>query len=127
MRNRFVATGLLIPALCLIVLTACAQLGAGPGGSPTLNRILSKQELRVGTAGNMPPLNMTTRDGNVIGLISNRLTGQCRITSSPENCPRRISRLISSAHFGSNDKSASPLALSSSKPSQGSSGVSPQS
>jgi polar amino acid transport system substrate-binding protein len=71
MKNRFVAVGLLIPALCLSILTACAQLGMGGGrtsGSPTLNRIISKGELRVGTAGNMPPLNMTTRDGKVIGL-----------------------------------------------------------
>jgi polar amino acid transport system substrate-binding protein len=36
--------------------------------SPTLERILSRGELIVGTAASMPPLNMTTKTGKVIGL-----------------------------------------------------------
>jgi polar amino acid transport system substrate-binding protein len=36
--------------------------------SPVLERILAKKELVVGTAASMPPLNMTTKDGQVIGL-----------------------------------------------------------
>ncbi len=35
---------------------------------PVLDRILTSGEIRVGTAGSMPPLNMTTKDGEVIGL-----------------------------------------------------------
>jgi len=37
-------------------------------GSPVLDGIVSKGELVVGTAGNMPPLNMTTKGGEVIGF-----------------------------------------------------------
>jgi polar amino acid transport system substrate-binding protein len=36
--------------------------------SPVLDRILLKGELRVATAGSMPPLNMTTKTGEIIGL-----------------------------------------------------------
>jgi polar amino acid transport system substrate-binding protein len=42
--------------------------GNNPGGSPVLNRILTKKELVVGTAASMPPLNMKTKDGQIIGL-----------------------------------------------------------
>ncbi len=53
----------------LTLLAGCAQLGSGAlAGSPTLDRILSRGELVVGTAANMPPLNMTTRAGEVIGM-----------------------------------------------------------
>jgi len=45
-------------------------LGAGESTkvSPVLDRIMAKKELKVGTAASMPPLNMTTKDGEVIGL-----------------------------------------------------------
>jgi len=46
-------------ALLSIGLSACATTG--------LQRIAQQGELVVGTAANMPPLNMTTRDGNIIG------------------------------------------------------------
>jgi len=36
--------------------------------TPVLERIMKKGELVVGTAGSMPPLNMTTKDGKIIGL-----------------------------------------------------------
>jgi polar amino acid transport system substrate-binding protein len=36
--------------------------------SPVVDRIVAKKELIVGTAASMPPLNMTTKDGEVIGL-----------------------------------------------------------
>ena len=36
--------------------------------SPVLDRIVAKKELVVGTAGSMPPLNMTTKDGQIIGI-----------------------------------------------------------
>ena len=36
--------------------------------SPVLDRILAKKELVVGTAASMPPLNMTTKDGQIVGL-----------------------------------------------------------
>jgi polar amino acid transport system substrate-binding protein len=50
------------------VLGGCATAAHGPSSSPVLNRIQEKGELVVGTAGSMPPFNMTTKTGEVIGL-----------------------------------------------------------
>ena len=36
--------------------------------SPVLDRIMLKKELIVGTAASMPPLNLTTKDGQIIGM-----------------------------------------------------------
>jgi polar amino acid transport system substrate-binding protein len=36
--------------------------------SPVVDRIVAKKELVVGTAASMPPLNMTTKDGQIIGM-----------------------------------------------------------
>jgi len=36
--------------------------------SPVIDRILSKKELVVGTAASMPPLNMMTKDGKIVGI-----------------------------------------------------------
>lgn len=57
-----------LAALALLALTSCAQMGIKPSGGTTLDRILEKGELVVGTAANMPPLNMTTVSGDIIGL-----------------------------------------------------------
>lgn len=73
MRIRKNSTGADLAALALItaiaVLTGCAQFGGGSSSSsPVLDRILKRGELVVGTAANMPPLNMTTRSGEVVGM-----------------------------------------------------------
>jgi polar amino acid transport system substrate-binding protein len=48
---------------------AGAALAADSGRvAPVLDRILSKKELVVGTAADMPPLNMTTKDGSIVGI-----------------------------------------------------------
>ncbi len=36
--------------------------------APVLDRIVAKKELVVGTAASIPPLNMTTKDGQIVGL-----------------------------------------------------------
>jgi len=36
--------------------------------SPVLDRIQAKKELVVGTAASMPPFNMTTKDGKIVGM-----------------------------------------------------------
>ena len=56
----------------LLFLSGCAQMNANtanasPSASPVIDRILQRGELVVGTAGNMPPLNMTTKEGELIG------------------------------------------------------------
>jgi polar amino acid transport system substrate-binding protein len=57
-------------AALLLFLTGCAQMNsntANTAASPVIDRILQRQELVVGMAGNMPPLNMTTKEGDLIG------------------------------------------------------------
>lgn len=64
MRRVARAVGLV---LALAVAAGCAS-AHGPSASPVLNRIQTRGELVVGTAGSMPPFNMTTKSGEVIGL-----------------------------------------------------------
>lgn len=54
----------MISLLTLAVVSAGVPALAATG----LARILEKGELVVGTAGDMPPFNMTTKDGKIIGL-----------------------------------------------------------
>jgi len=62
----------IFPVLVAIVFFACSQHNLGTyvltSPSPVLDRIQQRGELVVGTAAGMPPLNMTTKDGKVIGL-----------------------------------------------------------
>ena len=61
--------GLLV--LALVLVTSCAHITVPPGSpsaSPAINRIIERGELVVGTAGSMPPLNMTTKTGQIAGL-----------------------------------------------------------
>ena len=64
--------GILITLLLTLTLMAgCVHTkGEGTTAIPvtTLDRIAQSGQLVVGTAGSMPPLNMTTKDGKVIGL-----------------------------------------------------------
>ena len=62
---------LLVSVLALIFFAGCAQLQQGSSAtsvSPVLDRIQQRGELIVGTMGNMPPLNMTAKDGEIFGL-----------------------------------------------------------
>src|SRR3989454_6954017 len=52
----------------LTVFVGCAPATTGPSSSSVLGRIRAKGELVVGTAASMPPLNMTTKTGEIIGL-----------------------------------------------------------
>jgi polar amino acid transport system substrate-binding protein len=58
--------------LVSIVFFACSQHNLGTyvltSPSPVIDRIQQRGELVVGTAAGMPPLNMTTKDGKIIGL-----------------------------------------------------------
>lgn len=51
--------------------TGCAEMQKGSSStsaSPVLDRIQKRGELIVGTMGDMPPLNMTAKDGEIFGL-----------------------------------------------------------
>ena len=53
----------------LVFLAGCAPCDhCSPASSPGLGRIRAMGELVVGTAASMPPLNMTTKTGEIIGL-----------------------------------------------------------
>jgi polar amino acid transport system substrate-binding protein len=54
--------------LSLILVFGCTQKVVKPTPTPVLDHILQKGELVLGTAGSMPPLNMTSKDGEVIGF-----------------------------------------------------------
>jgi polar amino acid transport system substrate-binding protein len=61
---------MMVLASLLLFFIGCAQMSsntAGSAASPVIDRILQRGELAVGMAGNMPPLNMTTKDGELIG------------------------------------------------------------
>ena len=56
----------------LLLSTGCAQINSNSANtaasaSPVIDRILQRGELVVGMAGNMPPMNMTTKEGELIG------------------------------------------------------------
>lgn len=60
-----------IIAIAVIILSSCShmtQTGQEMSTSGHLARIMQKGEFVVGTTGNMPPLNMTTKDNEVIGF-----------------------------------------------------------
>jgi polar amino acid transport system substrate-binding protein len=61
-------------ALLVSLLSGCAEMNrapapaTAPSASPVLDRIVSQGELRVGMSGDMPPLNMLTKEDKIIGL-----------------------------------------------------------
>jgi polar amino acid transport system substrate-binding protein len=57
--------------LAIVFFTGCAEMQQGSSStsaSPVLDRIQKRGELIVGTMGDMPPLNMTSKDGEIFGL-----------------------------------------------------------
>ena len=60
-------TGSLVALAVAVVLMAVWGQVFAAGISPVLDRIQANKELVVGTAASMPPLNMTTKDGQIIG------------------------------------------------------------
>ena len=61
------AVSLMVWMVVIVLVALWGQVFAA-GISPVLDRIQEKKELVVGTAASMPPLNMTTKDGEIIGV-----------------------------------------------------------
>ena len=64
---------LVLPILLALTQLACQSSLMGSGGNSSstpirLQRILDSGELRIGLSGNQPPLNMTDKNGKLIGL-----------------------------------------------------------
>jgi polar amino acid transport system substrate-binding protein len=64
-------------AATLLFASGCSTVEPAPpppppptpmAAAPVIDRILQRGELRVGTSGNQPPLNATTKDGAIIGF-----------------------------------------------------------
>ena len=61
---------LVVLSACLFIF-GCAGMQQGfysPSAGPVLSRVQQNGELRIGLTGEMPPLNMTTKDGDLIGM-----------------------------------------------------------
>ena len=64
---------LMIVVFSLLLLIGCAQTNSNiatasnSSATPVIDRIQKSGTLRVGTAGNMPPLNMTSKEGELMG------------------------------------------------------------
>lgn len=52
------------------LLTGCAEMSQATkaSSSPVMDRIISRGELRVGISGDMPPMNLLTKDDKIIGM-----------------------------------------------------------
>jgi polar amino acid transport system substrate-binding protein len=68
MDRRSLRFPLLLAAAAFVGWAQGAAAGPGSSPSPTMDRVAARGELIVGTAASMPPLNMKTKDGEVIGL-----------------------------------------------------------
>ena len=68
MRKRIVVVAVAVTVGLMISLGQVFAAGEIRSLSPVLDRIMAKKELVVGTAASMPPLNMTTKDGQIIGI-----------------------------------------------------------
>ncbi len=60
----FVAVGIAVLA------AGCAEMERAktPSAAPVMDRIISRGELRVGVSGDMPPMNLLTKEDKIIGL-----------------------------------------------------------
>ena len=84
---------LIVLLLTLTIFIGCAHTTSNvskASASPVLDRILQRGELIVGTAGSMPPLNMTTKEGEVIGFeadFAGIIAGAMGVTLRVETMP----------------------------------------
>jgi polar amino acid transport system substrate-binding protein len=59
---------IIVLIMAVAVLFGCSQKIVKPTPTPVLDGIVQRGELVVGTAASMPPLNMTTKTGDIIGF-----------------------------------------------------------
>ena len=80
--------------------------------SPVLDRILMKKELVVGTAASMPPLNMRTKDGQIIGMevdLANLFAGGMGVKLTLK--PMHFNDLLPAQEAGQVDMVLSAMAM----------------
>jgi polar amino acid transport system substrate-binding protein len=61
---------MLVALMTACLLAGCAEMGQTTmaSSSPVMDRIISRGELRVGVSGDMPPMNLLTKEEKIIGL-----------------------------------------------------------
>lgn len=61
---------LLAAVVVAFLAIGCAEMERTktPSASPVMDRIISRGEVRVGVSGDMPPMNLLTKEDNIIGL-----------------------------------------------------------
>jgi len=64
------ARGLFVVLMIAGLLAGCAEMNqtTKASSSPVMDRIVSRGELRVGVSGDMPPMNLLTKEDKVIGM-----------------------------------------------------------
>lgn len=70
-RMKIKGSGFVVLMVVVVLISVLGQAfaaGERTRISPVVDRIVAKKELVVGTAASMPPLNMTTKDGEIIGM-----------------------------------------------------------
>ncbi len=86
--------------------------GEGSRISPVLDRILAKKELVVGTAASMPPFNMTTKDGQIVGMeidLANFIAGAMNVKLTLKTV--RFNDLLSTLEGGQVDMILSSMTI----------------
>jgi polar amino acid transport system substrate-binding protein len=80
-----IARSLVVLLVMVGLMAGYAQMAAAAEAarvSPVLDRIVAKKELVVGTAASMPPFNMTTKDGKIVGMeidLANLIAGAMNV------------------------------------------------
>ncbi len=61
---------ILVASVIACLLAGCAEMGQTTmaSSSPVMDRIVSRGEIRVGVSGDMPPMNLLTKEDKIIGL-----------------------------------------------------------
>ncbi|UCG14002.1 MAG: transporter substrate-binding domain-containing protein [Deltaproteobacteria bacterium] len=104
---------LIVLMLALIVLSACAHTTETvQTQTSSLQKILQKGELVVGTAGSMPPLNMTTKHGEVIGLEADLASNMAKAMGVKLKLkPMEFSKLLTALEQGKVDMVLSGMTI----------------
>jgi polar amino acid transport system substrate-binding protein len=99
-----------------VVFAGCGAVATGTSSAPALSRIQARGELVVGTAASMPPLNMTTRTGEIVGFeidlaraIASAMSVQLRLVPMP------FSDLLPALEAGRVDMILSGMTITSSR------------
>jgi polar amino acid transport system substrate-binding protein len=102
-----------IAVLCVVVMLLFAIASAPALAGPVMNRILGKGELVVGITGAQPPLNATTKSGQIIGMdadLATLIAANLGVTLTLKKLP--FSKLLPSLHSGKVDMVISNLTMS---------------